>query len=387
MTVQRTISPVDGRVLVERVLATEADTARAIERANTAAAGWRDTPVAARTAMIGRAIDHMVARTATELAAEITWQMGRRSGRARARSVGFEERARYMLAVAPGALADRRPEPQVGLFPVHPARAAGSRLRDRTLELSVPDRGEQHRARSCGRQRRAAEALGARPRCAPSGFRRLRRGGIADGRVPASAREPRRGAADRGQRRCAAGGLHGLGPGGAAGHAPAAAGQASSLPIWSWAARIPPMSARMPTSTMRSRTWSTGHASTRAKLLRDRAHLRACEPVRCVRRGLRGAGRAVCAGRSDRRRDPWPDGPRAAADFARGQVEEAVAQGARALIDRGGFAAGGARLRLYGAAMPDRRHARDAHHAGGELRAYRRHHAGRRRRRGISADE
>jgi acyl-CoA reductase-like NAD-dependent aldehyde dehydrogenase len=113
MTVQRTVSPVDGRVLVERVIATEADIAKVIERASTAAAGWRDTPVAARTAMIGRAIDHMVAHR-DELAAEITWQMGRPLGQSPGEIRGLEERARFMLTVAPRALADRPPEPKSG---------------------------------------------------------------------------------------------------------------------------------------------------------------------------------------------------------------------------------------------------------------------------------
>ena len=113
MTVQRTVSPVDGRVLVERVIATEADIAKVIERASTAAAGWRDTPVAVRTAMIGRAIDHMVAHR-DELAAEITWQMGRPLGQSPGEIRGLEERARFMLTVAPRALADRPPEPKSG---------------------------------------------------------------------------------------------------------------------------------------------------------------------------------------------------------------------------------------------------------------------------------
>ena len=113
MSLQRTISPVDGRVLVERALADEAAIATALERAAKAAAGWRDTPVAARVALIARAIDHMVARR-DELAAEITWQMGRPIAQSPGEIRGLEERARWMLAAAPAALADRAPEAKAG---------------------------------------------------------------------------------------------------------------------------------------------------------------------------------------------------------------------------------------------------------------------------------
>jgi acyl-CoA reductase-like NAD-dependent aldehyde dehydrogenase len=113
MSLQRTVSPVDGRVLLERALAAETAIAAALERATAAAAGWRETPVAVRVELIGRAIDHMVARR-DELAAEITWQMGRPVAQSPGEIRGLEERARWMLAAAPEALADRQPEPKAG---------------------------------------------------------------------------------------------------------------------------------------------------------------------------------------------------------------------------------------------------------------------------------
>ena len=113
MTLQRTISPVDGRVLVERPLAGDGDIAAALERAKAAEAGWRDTPVEARVALLSRAIDHMVARR-DELANEITWQMGRPIAQSPGEISGLEERARFMSAAAPRALGDRQPEPKAG---------------------------------------------------------------------------------------------------------------------------------------------------------------------------------------------------------------------------------------------------------------------------------
>ena len=113
MTLQRTFSPVDDRLFVERTLADEAAIDATLERAAEAAAGWRETPVQRRVEIIGRAIDHMAALR-DELAAETTWQMGRPIAQTPGEIRGLEERARYMLAIAPGALADRRPELKAG---------------------------------------------------------------------------------------------------------------------------------------------------------------------------------------------------------------------------------------------------------------------------------
>ena len=47
----RTVSPVDGRVLVERPLLSEGELARALERARRAQAAWRAVPIAERVAV------------------------------------------------------------------------------------------------------------------------------------------------------------------------------------------------------------------------------------------------------------------------------------------------------------------------------------------------
>ncbi|MEK0084049.1 aldehyde dehydrogenase family protein [Benzoatithermus flavus] len=105
MALQRTISPVDGRVYVERELAGEREIATALERAKAAFAGWRATPVRERIALLSRAVDAFVADR-DAIAAEITWQMGRPISQSPGEIRGFEERARHMLEVAPEALTD-----------------------------------------------------------------------------------------------------------------------------------------------------------------------------------------------------------------------------------------------------------------------------------------
>ena len=103
--IQRTISPVDGRVYVERELADARQVEAALARAERAAPGWRATPVEKRIETLSRAVDLFVARKA-QIAEEITWQMGRPIRHSPLEVGGFEERARYMLEIAPSALAD-----------------------------------------------------------------------------------------------------------------------------------------------------------------------------------------------------------------------------------------------------------------------------------------
>jgi acyl-CoA reductase-like NAD-dependent aldehyde dehydrogenase len=109
----KTISPVDGRIYVERPLATAADIDRALDAAQRAQKAWACRPLTARCELLDRAVDAFVAK-AGDIAAEITWQMGRPIRHAPGEVRGFEERARYMLGVAPDALAPIRPGEKSG---------------------------------------------------------------------------------------------------------------------------------------------------------------------------------------------------------------------------------------------------------------------------------
>jgi len=111
--IQRTISPVDGRVLVERPLATAAEVGVLLDRARPAFATWRRTPLPERLAAISAFVDAFVAG-GEEAATEITWQMGRPVRYAPGEIRGFEDRARTMLRLAPEALADVVPPAKPG---------------------------------------------------------------------------------------------------------------------------------------------------------------------------------------------------------------------------------------------------------------------------------
>ncbi|MBL8697740.1 MAG: aldehyde dehydrogenase family protein [Alphaproteobacteria bacterium] len=102
----RCVSPIDGRVLVERGLASAAEAANALETARRAQARWRDMRLSERIAIIRAFVDSMVARK-DRLGEDLTRQMGRPL-RYTPNEIGggMAERARMMAELAPEALAD-----------------------------------------------------------------------------------------------------------------------------------------------------------------------------------------------------------------------------------------------------------------------------------------
>src|SRR5688572_18789794 len=103
---ERTISPIDGSVYAEFELSSGHSIEAALQRAVEAQRAWKHVPVAERAGICRRMVALMVER-AGELAAELTWQMGRPLTQTPFEiRRGFQERARYMIDVAPGMLED-----------------------------------------------------------------------------------------------------------------------------------------------------------------------------------------------------------------------------------------------------------------------------------------
>jgi acyl-CoA reductase-like NAD-dependent aldehyde dehydrogenase len=113
MAIIKTISPVDGRVYAERTLANAAEIDAALARARAAQPDWRETPVAARTAVLERFCAEFE-RRGGEIAQGLCWQMGRPLRFAPGEVRGTLERARHMIAIAATALADVDPGPKAG---------------------------------------------------------------------------------------------------------------------------------------------------------------------------------------------------------------------------------------------------------------------------------
>ena len=109
--IQKTISPVDGRVYVERPLATSGEINEALRTARHAFAEWRNTSLADRAAILTRFCGEFEKR-GSQIAEELTWQMGRPARYAPNEIRGTLERARHMIAIAPQALGDVDTDPK-----------------------------------------------------------------------------------------------------------------------------------------------------------------------------------------------------------------------------------------------------------------------------------
>lgn len=108
-----THSPIDGSVYVERPFATPEQVSRALDAAVRAERSWKRVPLAERGALVSRAVDVFVANPGV-LAEEITRQMGRPISQSPGEIRGFEERARHMIGIAGDALADIAVGPKPG---------------------------------------------------------------------------------------------------------------------------------------------------------------------------------------------------------------------------------------------------------------------------------
>lgn len=99
------ISPIDGSVYVERHLASNPEIQAALARAELTQKAWKNTPLAERVAIGRRAIAAFCAKE-DQLAEELCWMMGRPIRYAAGEIRGFAERAGYMADIAESALAD-----------------------------------------------------------------------------------------------------------------------------------------------------------------------------------------------------------------------------------------------------------------------------------------
>jgi len=107
------VSPVDGSVFAERSVADDSEVRAAVARARRAQAEWRSISVPQRAILVEAIVDAML-RMADEIVPELAWQMGRPVSSGGGELSGFEQRARHMISIAGDALSDVRPEPQEG---------------------------------------------------------------------------------------------------------------------------------------------------------------------------------------------------------------------------------------------------------------------------------
>lgn len=107
----QTFSPIDGSLYAQRPLASAAHIDRMLERAQAAQRAWREVAVGERACMLERFCDAFESHR-EQIARELTWQMGRPIRYSPNEVRGTLERARYMIEIAPRALADIDPGPK-----------------------------------------------------------------------------------------------------------------------------------------------------------------------------------------------------------------------------------------------------------------------------------
>jgi acyl-CoA reductase-like NAD-dependent aldehyde dehydrogenase len=109
---QRTVSPVDGSVYVERALAGDAHIEAALSKAVEAQRAWKRVPIAER-AEVCKSMAAWCVEHADALGEELTHQMGRPIAHSALEITrGFVERVSYMADIAESALAEIAIEPK-----------------------------------------------------------------------------------------------------------------------------------------------------------------------------------------------------------------------------------------------------------------------------------
>lgn len=99
-----TLSPIDGSVYVSRDFASQAQIEQALAKAEQAKQSWRQVPVAERAKICSAMVDAFAANK-EQIGEELCWMMGRPIRYGAGEVAGFEERARHMIAAAEQALA------------------------------------------------------------------------------------------------------------------------------------------------------------------------------------------------------------------------------------------------------------------------------------------
>ncbi len=109
---QQTISPIDGSVYLERELASSSEIDAALAAAAAAQTDWKRVPVAERAEVCRRMLAWCLER-ANQIGMELTWQMGRPIAYSPFEiRRGFEERVNYMAGIAESELAEIAIEPK-----------------------------------------------------------------------------------------------------------------------------------------------------------------------------------------------------------------------------------------------------------------------------------
>ncbi len=105
MSIQKTITPIDNSVYLERPLSTQNEIDNVIENSKKSFQSWKSTSIDDRIKIINKFIDNLIALK-PEVSKEICWQIGRPISQCGNELRGFEERSRHMVEIANESLRD-----------------------------------------------------------------------------------------------------------------------------------------------------------------------------------------------------------------------------------------------------------------------------------------
>ena len=103
MAIQKTITPIDNSIYLERPLASENEINEILDNAKSSFIEWRNTSIDERIIVINKFIDNLLALK-EEISKEICWQIGRPISQCGNELRGFEERSRHMVDIAKTSL-------------------------------------------------------------------------------------------------------------------------------------------------------------------------------------------------------------------------------------------------------------------------------------------
>jgi acyl-CoA reductase-like NAD-dependent aldehyde dehydrogenase len=103
MAIQKTITPIDNSVYLERPLASENEINEILDSAKSSFIEWKNTSIDERIIVINKFIDNLLALK-DEISKEICWQIGRPIAQCGNELRGFEERSRHMVNIAKTSL-------------------------------------------------------------------------------------------------------------------------------------------------------------------------------------------------------------------------------------------------------------------------------------------
>jgi acyl-CoA reductase-like NAD-dependent aldehyde dehydrogenase len=103
MSIQKTITPIDNSIYLERSLATDAEINKTLDTAKKGFEAWRRTSIDDRILVVNKFIENLI-QLKPEISKEICWQIGRPISQCPGELRGFEERSRHMVEIAKESL-------------------------------------------------------------------------------------------------------------------------------------------------------------------------------------------------------------------------------------------------------------------------------------------